>query len=127
MCVHSHSAGHPHAAHSVGEAVRPEGGNVILLDLHLIALKVGELKQTDLVLQAVLWREGERDGKEGGRKERECQGKGWRVSSLATVLDLVICCSRSSELIRHCHVWNVCEREYIGKCDSVCVCVCVLE
>lgn len=63
--VYSHSSGHLHAAHSVGEAVRPEGGHVILLDLHLVALEIGELKQADLMLHAVLQR-----GKEGWRKGR---------------------------------------------------------
>lgn len=43
-----------HAAHPVGEAVRPQGGNVVLLDLHLVALEVRELMQADFVLQAVL-------------------------------------------------------------------------
>lgn len=48
------SSRHPHAAHSVTEAMRPEGGHIILLDLHLVALEVRELKQADLVLHAVL-------------------------------------------------------------------------
>lgn len=52
--VHSRSSWHPHAAHSVAEAVRPQGGHVILLDLHLVALEVGVLEQADLVLHAVL-------------------------------------------------------------------------
>lgn len=34
--------------------MRPEGGHIILLDLHLIALEVRELMQADLVLHAVL-------------------------------------------------------------------------
>ena len=80
VCVYSHSARHPHAAHPVSEAVRPEGGHVILLDLHLIALEVRELKQTDLVLHAVLMREGGREGRKG-RKERECQGTVLEVNS----------------------------------------------
>lgn len=45
--------------------MRPEGGHVILLDLHLVALEVGELVQADLVLQAVL---------QGGEKKRENGG-----------------------------------------------------
>lgn len=52
--VYSHSSRDPHAAHPVAEAVCPEGGHVILLDLHLVALEVRQLKQTDLVLLAVL-------------------------------------------------------------------------
>lgn len=52
--VYSRSSGHPHAAHSVAEAMRPEGGHIILLDLHLVALEVRELIQADLVLHAVL-------------------------------------------------------------------------
>lgn len=53
-CRHSRSSWHPHAAHSVTEAMRPEGGHIILLDLHLVALEVRELVQADLVLKAVL-------------------------------------------------------------------------
>lgn len=53
-CWHSRSSWHPHAAHSVTEAMRPEGGHIILLDLHLVALEVRELIQADLVLKAVL-------------------------------------------------------------------------
>lgn len=53
-CVYSRSSGHSHAAHSVAEAMRPQGGNIILLDLHLVALEVRELIQADLVLHAVL-------------------------------------------------------------------------
>lgn len=34
--------------------MRPEGGHIILLDLHLVALEVGQLIQADLVLRAVL-------------------------------------------------------------------------
>lgn len=34
--------------------MRPEGGHIILLDLHLVALEVRELIQADLVLHAVL-------------------------------------------------------------------------
>lgn len=52
--MYSRSSRDPHAAHSVTEAVRPEGGHVVLLDLHLVALEVRELVQADLVLQAVL-------------------------------------------------------------------------
>lgn len=48
------SSGNLHAAHSVAETVGPQGGHVILLDLHLVALEVGQLEQADLVLQAVL-------------------------------------------------------------------------
>ena len=40
--VYSRSSRDPHAAHSVTEAVRPEGWHIILLDLHLVALEVGE-------------------------------------------------------------------------------------
>ena len=53
--MYLHSTRHLHAAHSVGETMRPEGGHVILLDLHLVALEVTQLKQTDLVLHAVLY------------------------------------------------------------------------
>lgn len=53
-CQYSRSSWHPHAAHSVTEAMRPEGGHIILLDLHLVALEVRELIQADLVLKAVL-------------------------------------------------------------------------
>ena len=67
-CVYSHSSGDPHAAHPVGEAMRPQGRNVILLDLHLVALEVRVLEQADLVLQAVLYRERER-GREGCKME----------------------------------------------------------
>ena len=83
VCVwwwYSHSSGDPHAAHPVGEAMRPQGRNVILLDLHLVALEVRVLEQADLVLQAVLHRERERGGTiedrrigvgERDRRERE--------------------------------------------------------
>lgn len=54
VLVYLRSSWHPHAAHSVTEAMRPEGGHIILLDLHLVALEVRELKQADLVLHAVL-------------------------------------------------------------------------
>lgn len=59
--VHLRSSWHPHAAHPVAEAMRPEGGHVILLDLHLVALEVRELIQADLVLHAVL--QGGNEGK----------------------------------------------------------------
>lgn len=52
------STGDPHAAHAVTEAVDPEAGHVILLDLHGVALVVGALKQADLVLLGVLGRTG---------------------------------------------------------------------
>lgn len=52
---YSRSTGDPHAAHSVTEAMRPQGWHVILLDLHLVALEVGQLKQADLVLHGVLY------------------------------------------------------------------------
>lgn len=46
--------------------MRPEGGHIILLDLHLVALEVRELKQADLVLHAVLQGGNETwDGREG--------------------------------------------------------------
>lgn len=53
MC-YSRSTGDLHAAHSVAEAMRPQGWHVILLDLHLVAVEVGQLKQADLVLHGVL-------------------------------------------------------------------------
>ena len=52
--MYSRSSRNPHAAHSVTEPMRPQGGNIILLDLHLVALEVGELVEADLVLHAVL-------------------------------------------------------------------------
>ena len=78
VCVwwHSHSSGDPHAAHPVGEAMRPQGRNVILLDLHLVALEVRVLEQADLVLQAVLHRE--REGGRRGETIEEDRGGGER-------------------------------------------------
>lgn len=63
VCVYSRSSWDPHAAHSVAEAMCPEGGHIILLDLHLVALEVGELIQADLVLHAVL---------QGGNQSESC-------------------------------------------------------
>lgn len=51
---HLRSTGDPHTAHSVTEAIDPEAGHVILLDLHGVALEVGSFKQADLVLLGVL-------------------------------------------------------------------------
>jgi len=75
VSVYSHSSGHPHAAHPVGEAMRPQGRDVVLLDLHLVALEVRELKQADLVLQVVLHtettEEDRGESERGHRRERE--------------------------------------------------------
>lgn len=48
------STGDLHAAHAVTEAVDPETGHIVLLDLHGVALEVGTFKQADLVLLGVL-------------------------------------------------------------------------
>lgn len=51
------SAGDPHAAHAVTEAIDPETGHVIFLDLHGVAFEVGPFKQADLVLLGILGKE----------------------------------------------------------------------
>jgi len=71
--LYSRSSGDPHAAHVVAEAVRPQRGDVVLLDLHLVALEVGELVQADLVLQAVL-----QGGGGGGGEDQERRTGGSR-------------------------------------------------
>ena len=54
---HLRSTGDPHAAHAVTEAIDPETGHIVLLDLHGVALEVGSFKQADLVLLGVLGKE----------------------------------------------------------------------
>lgn len=51
------STGDPHTAHAVTEAVDPETGHVVFLDLHGVAFEVGTFKQADLVLLGVLEKE----------------------------------------------------------------------
>lgn len=52
---HSRSAADNDAAHSVGEAVREQAGNIIVHDLHLAALELSNLVQADLMLLGVLF------------------------------------------------------------------------
>ena len=59
--LHSRSAADNDAAHSVGEAVGEQAGNVVIHDLHLAALELADLVQADLVLLRVL-EEGEHKG-----------------------------------------------------------------
>lgn len=54
---HSRSAAHGDAAHSVGEAIGEQAGNVIIHDLHLAALELSHLIQADLVFLWVLGEE----------------------------------------------------------------------
>lgn len=51
------STGDSHTAHTVTEAIDPETGHVILLNLHRVALEVGSFKQADLVLLRILGKE----------------------------------------------------------------------
>lgn len=51
------STGDPRTAHAVTEAVDPETGHVILLDLHAVALEVGAYEQADLMLLRILGKE----------------------------------------------------------------------
>lgn len=55
------ATGDSYAAHTVTEAINPEAGHVILLDLHGVALEVGPFKQADLMLLGILgrWRQSE--------------------------------------------------------------------
>lgn len=52
--LHSRSTADNDAAHSIGEAVGEQAGNVIVHDLHLAALELSDLVQADLVLLGVL-------------------------------------------------------------------------
>lgn len=52
--AHLRSTADDDAAHSVGEAVGVQAGNVIVHDLHLTALEIAHLIQTDFVLLGVL-------------------------------------------------------------------------
>lgn len=72
------SAGDLHAAHAVREAVHPEAGHVILLDLHGVALEVGAFKQADLVLLGILGKERLDQACEHERgKEKSLSGASW--------------------------------------------------
>lgn len=50
----SRSTADRHAAHSVGETVGEQAGNVVVHDLHLTPLELSHLKQAYLVLLWVL-------------------------------------------------------------------------
>lgn len=50
----SRSTADHHAAHSVGETVGEQAGNVIVHDLHLTTLELSDLIQANLVLLRVL-------------------------------------------------------------------------
>lgn len=66
------ATGDGHTAHTVTEAIYPEAGHVILLNLHGVALEVGPFKQADLMLLGILGRPRPvRNGSRGGRR------KGW--------------------------------------------------
>lgn len=52
--INSRSAADYDAAHSVGEAVGEQAGDVIVHDLHLATLELSNLEQADLVLLWVL-------------------------------------------------------------------------
>lgn len=60
-----------YAAHTVTEAINPEAGHIILLDLHGVALEVGPFEQADLMFLGILgrWRQSEIEA-EAGRIER---------------------------------------------------------
>lgn len=66
------SAGHLHAAHAVAEAVSPEAGHVVLLDVHLVALEVSRLVQGDLVVLGLLGEEGGQLGWVDGARRARC-------------------------------------------------------
>ena len=51
---YSRSTADHDAAHSVGETVREQTGDVIVHDLHLTALELSDLIKADLVLLGVL-------------------------------------------------------------------------
>lgn len=65
------STGDPHTAHTVTEAIDPETGHVILLNLHRIALEVGSFKQADLVLLRILGKERLREAWGVRMRQRE--------------------------------------------------------
>ena len=67
MPRYSRSTADHDAAHSVGETVRKQAGDIIVHDLHLTALELSDLIQADLVLLGVL----EDGGGGGGEKEGE--------------------------------------------------------
>lgn len=56
---HLRSTADNHAAHSVGEAVGGQTGDVVVHDLHLAALELSHLVQADLVFLRVLRRDKE--------------------------------------------------------------------
>lgn len=56
---HLRSTADNHAAHSVGEAVGGQTGDVVVHDLHLAALELSHLVQADLVFLRVLRRDRE--------------------------------------------------------------------
>ena len=70
---HLRSAADDDAAHSVGEAIGEQAGNVIVHDLHLAALEFSHLIQADLVLLRVL---GERRTWRNARLEKSLEQKG---------------------------------------------------
>lgn len=66
---HSRSTADNDAAHSVGEAIGEQAGNVIVHDLHLAALELSNLIQADLVLLRVL-KEGKRFREDSKAEEK---------------------------------------------------------
>ena len=89
---YSRSAADHDAADPISEAVWEQAGNVIIHDLHLTTLELAHLKQADLVLLRVLWRE------ENGRVKYWADGlinvkklvpKGWCDRAIRRAFDMV--------------------------------------
>lgn len=69
------ATGDGYTAHTVTEAINPEAGHVILLDLHGVALEVGPFKQADLMLLGILGRQKQSEEMEAeGGEERGGEG-----------------------------------------------------
>ena len=69
--LHSRSTADNDAAHSIGESVGEQAGNVIVHDLHLAALELSDLVQADLVLLGVLEERQASSETGGGSKAKE--------------------------------------------------------
>lgn len=71
---YSRSTGDSHAAHSVAEAMRPQGWHIILVDLHLVALEVGQFIQADLVFHGILGFQEKINYQDSRSRAFECKG-----------------------------------------------------
>lgn len=66
------STGDLHAAHSVTEAIGPEAGHILLLNLQGVALEIGSFEQADLVLLGILGKESCIRDRKKEQEQSEC-------------------------------------------------------